>query len=476
VPYTTQFTSACAIEDVCELEESVPAGAVPLEERLGEARGRQRYRRALITGLTSVSAKGVTLLSSLILVPLTFRHLGPERYGVWMTVTSMIQFLTFADLGIGNGLTLRVAAAQGRDDQEDVVKSISCAFFFLLGMCVAICSAVVVLAVFCPWRSWLGRMSVLPATELGAVILILILCTAWSMPLGTALRVQLGCQQGYVADLWNSAGSLVSLAGVLLVIRHFAGLPALVLAAAGCPVLVLAVNWAAEFGYRQKAFRPRPGLFEAKTALLLASTGLLFFVQQCFGLIYYLSDNLVIARTMGAAAVAQYAIQQRIFSLGLVTQYLIAPLWPAINEAVSRGDTEWAKRTSRRAICFALLLSVLLATCLLLLSRPLVQRWTGTDPGMPGLLQFGFAAWVVVVGYVATMNALLNRPAVMLRHLGFFGAASLTSLALKIYFARSGWIPGVIWATVIGFGVVYALPAALLALRADDIQGEEVSA
>ena len=46
-----------------------------------------------------------------------------------------------------------------------------------------------------------------------------------------------------------------------------------------------------------------------------------------------------------------------------------------------------------------------------------------------------------------------------------FGGASIASLLLKIEFARHGSLAGVIWATIIGFGVFYVGPATWLAFR-----------
>ena len=87
-------------------------------------------------------------------------------------------------------------------------------------------------------------------------------------------------------------------------------------------------------------------------------------------------------------------------------------------------------------------------------------------------LRIGFAIWVVLVGYIAAMNAILNQPGVMRRHLVLFGGAALASLALKIAFARHGWLAGVVWATVIGYGVLYVVPATMLAFRSISEQQE----
>src|ERR1700685_3295376 len=64
-----------------------------------DGRSQDRYRRAFRTTIVSALSKIVTVLTSLISVPLTLHYLGVERYGLWMTISSLIACLSFADLG-----------------------------------------------------------------------------------------------------------------------------------------------------------------------------------------------------------------------------------------------------------------------------------------------------------------------------------------------------------------------------------------
>ena len=60
------------------------------------------------------AAKAIGLLTSLVSVPLTYRYLGAERYGIWMVLISIIAAMGFADLGIGNGLMNAVSEDYGK--------------------------------------------------------------------------------------------------------------------------------------------------------------------------------------------------------------------------------------------------------------------------------------------------------------------------------------------------------------------------
>ena len=61
--------------------------------------------------MTTVSAGGarvIQLLVSLVTLPLTFKYLGPELYGLWMVLLSIISAMGFADLAAD----LRTAGAR----------------------------------------------------------------------------------------------------------------------------------------------------------------------------------------------------------------------------------------------------------------------------------------------------------------------------------------------------------------------------
>src|SRR5262245_9435461 len=102
--------------------------------QLEQARAKDRYRRialsAMGTGLLSV----ISILSPIFAAPLCLHHLGAERCGIWMTITSLLAASGFADLGIGSGLTNAVSEAHGRNDRRLACQAVSTATFLLAAL------------------------------------------------------------------------------------------------------------------------------------------------------------------------------------------------------------------------------------------------------------------------------------------------------------------------------------------------------
>jgi hypothetical protein len=99
----------------------------PYESSTPVGRARERQRRIALTALGSALARAIGLLTNLITVPLAIGYLGAERYGLWMTITSLIAMVNFLDLGIGNGLISAIAEAHGRNDREEARRYVSAA-------------------------------------------------------------------------------------------------------------------------------------------------------------------------------------------------------------------------------------------------------------------------------------------------------------------------------------------------------------
>ena len=54
--------------------------------------------------LGSIIIKGVSMIISFMLVPLTIGYVSSDLYGVWLTLSSILTWLTFLDIGISQGL------------------------------------------------------------------------------------------------------------------------------------------------------------------------------------------------------------------------------------------------------------------------------------------------------------------------------------------------------------------------------------
>lgn len=425
-------------------------------------RSKERHRRVVLTALASAAARSVTLLTGLISVPLTVDYLGVERYGMWVTMSSVISVLKFADLGLGNGLLNAVSEANGKDDQAMAQEYVSSTFFMLLGIASLLGFIFSVTHPYISWQKVFNVSSSQAIAEAGPAMSVFVICFLFSIPLGIVQRVQLGYQQGFLNSIVQGVGRLFGLAGVLLVVALKAGLPWLVLSMAGGPVLASLLNGFYLFGFERPWITPRWGSFTRKAAEKVFNTGILFLVLQIVIALAFSSDNLVIAQVLGASAVTLYAVPMKLFQmLSMILQMVLNPLWPAYGEAVAREDTGWVKRALIKSLSFSFMLSALGSTLLFLFGSPIVKMWTGPEIMPSKSLLLALGVWTV-------FQSVGNAVAMFLNGIGVIKFQVLTAVfmggsavVLKIILSEAIGLPGVVWATVIAYLFCVIIPMAI---------------
>lgn len=437
----------------------------PFDTSTTEGRSKERYRRIALTSVTAITAKAIGILTALISVPLTIGYLGTERYGLWMTMSSVIALLGFADLGIGNGLLNAVAEADGKDDRNAASRSVSSAFFILLGIAIFLLALLISIYSFISWQRVYNVTSDLAIRESGPATALLLVVFIINMPLGIVQRVQMGYQEGVKNHVWAIAGSLVGFVGLLVIVYLKAGLPWLVLAVSGGPVLVMLINWFREFTWLKPWLFPHWSAFDWETGRKIVSTGIVFLILQIFAIIGNSSDNIVIAQVLGASAVTVYAVVQKLFMTALIAQYFLQPLWPAFGEATARDDLQWVRRTFNRALALSLGLGVLTGLPLMFFGKRIVSMLAGPDIVPSTILLLGFTLLGLVYCTIGSISTYLNSGNLVSKQMPFFGLATLSALALKIVGAHYWQVEGVVWGTVAAYGIFYIVPATRLAYR-----------
>jgi O-antigen/teichoic acid export membrane protein len=429
----------------------------PFDVNEPNGRANERHRRIFLSSIASIFAKGLALAALIISTPLTLEYLGPERFGLWMTVSALITALGFADLGIGNGLLNVIAEAHGRDDRDLAKKAVATSFALLTVIGVVLASAFYIAYPFINWGYIFNISGQQAAAEVGASIMVLVICLSVSLPLLTVQRVQYGYQDGFQASLWLAVSSIFMLVGILWAIHVKAGLQWLILAAAGGPVLAIGLNWIHQFFFVRRWLLPKISYLNWNTAKSMVRLGAVWVWYQFMTFIGTAADNLIISNLFGAGSVGGYAVMNRLFFVILVAQVFMAPLWSAFAEAFERGDLEWVRKTFRRTLFLFLLFGVIGALVMGVGSFWVITVWVGAEMVPTPLLALGFALWSIVTNIFGAIAVLMANNKHLKQLTIFVTIAALSSFALKIIFAPFLGITWIIWATVLGYAVACVL-------------------
>ncbi len=422
-------------------------------------RAGERHRRAALTALAAALARSLSIATALITVPLTLHYLGTERYGMWMTMSTLVAMLSFADLGIGNGILNAVSTAYGKDDFVAIREYVSSGLFALSAVAVGIVVIFAGLYKLVPWHEIFNVNSIQARKEAGPSLAVLIACFASAIPLGVVQRLQMGLQRGFMANLWQCFSSLLALCCVILAIRLEAGLPWLVLAFAGSPLIASLFNSVVYFCWVQPETAPVLKSVSCRAMRHVAGIGVLFFVLQIAGTAAYSSDNIVIAQILGANAVPVYAVPQRLFSIiSMLLMMVLAPLWPAYGEAIARGDHTWVTLTLKRSLLISIGFATAASALLVTFGSPLIRLWVGNVIIPSTSLLLGMGVWQIALAAGGALAMYLNGANIVRFQMVIATMTAISGILLKILLVKSIGVSGAVWASVLAFSVFSAVP------------------
>jgi O-antigen/teichoic acid export membrane protein len=431
--------------------------------RSAPATERERRSRGIVRGTAAaLVARGIGLLTGLITIPLTVRYLGAERYGAWMTISSVLIFLGFSDFGLASSLTNALGKAFGEDDRESARRYVATTLFALSIVAVLLVAIGITFAqplahlMFPSVDQSLLRREIIPS------LIIALSIFALNFPLSVTNRVLAAYQENATANIWIMAASIANLIGILFVIQFRGGLPMLVLGSAGAGLLVSAASSIWLYRWHKPWLTPTRSAADLQFARELFSTSWKFFIVSAAWLINSQTDNLIIAHYLGPDQVTPYSVTFRLFAYATMIQSLMfSSVWPAFTEALARKDFDWIKGVYRKNLKLSLLMTGCFLTILTVGGQKFIRLWAGDAAVPPFATIVWMAIWNLMLAYLIVASALLQASN-HIRVLSLYGSiTAVLNVFLSIMLVHPFGISGVIAATVISYSVSSLIPVAL---------------
>lgn len=419
-------------------------------------RGHSRSVNAKKNILASLVIKGCSILVSLISVPLTLHYVNQERYGIWLTLSSLVSWLGFFDIGLGNGLRNKFAEAKakGEDDQARVYVSTTYAILIII-------ISGVLLLFFCinPFLNWSKILNASPtmAGELSllAIIVFLFFCLQFVLQLITTILN--ADQKPAKASFYNFLGSFLALVAIFILTKTTKGnLIYLGLSFTVTQLLVLVLSSLWFYSRDYKKYAPSLKHVDFKYARNLMGLGVKFFVIQISFIVLYETTTILIAQLVDTSAVATYNIAFKYFSvIPMVFGIIMMPFWSAYTEAYVKQDFGWIK-SSMKNLMQMWLVFFIGSLLMLFLSKKVYALWVGPEIKIPFLLSAIIALYIMLNAWNMIFSIFLNGVGkIKLQlYMGIFG--SLINIPLALFLGTRIGIAGIILSTCI-LGLINAV-------------------
>jgi O-antigen/teichoic acid export membrane protein len=418
-----------------------------LTKRHGNA-GRERYRRAGLTASASFISKALTIVISFVSVPLTVHYLGSERYGVWLTIGSLLTWMSMTDFGIaGNALVNLLADAHGKEDKRLAGQHAASAFWALVALSVSIGAIFLFTFHLIPWPTVFHVSSAVPAAELNRACAYSLIFFVVGFPLSMVSSVYGAYQDGFMANIWNIAGSALALISLIVVAQMKGGLPQLVLAISGTRIVVGLANVYYMFFRKYPWLMPRPSAVRWTSIKRLLSLGGNYMITQLAGLGIYQSQPMIITQMLGPSYVVIFVVAQKIVTLPNDLVFMAtAPFISAYGEAKARADWGWINRAFRNSMLASLAFGVPATVGIALVAKPLIRIWAGKAAVPNTQVVLWLSVYTLIcVGMLSVGQLLcgLERADILAYSLSF---CALCAIGLGIVFARWWGVGGVAFA------------------------------
>lgn len=349
--------------------------------------------------------KGISVLNSLLLVPLSISYLNKDNYGVWLTIYSMLSWLGLLDIGLGNGLRNKFAECKANGNIAQIKTYVSTAYVLLSGVMVATVLVFFMINYFVDWQKVLN-VSTIEADVLKRTVVVVFIFFCAQLVVKLISTILFADQKSFMAAVINTTSSVLTLISVYILSKttqssiyymgFMVGLINVVVP------LVISIYY---FRTTYKYCAPSFSSVSIKNSRGLISVGLIFFLFQSSALIVVATDNIIISQLFGPQEVTPYNIAIKYFApLVIVFTILSTPLWSAYTDAYEKKDFEWIKSITKKMtkIWFGLLI---IFVPFVIISPYVYHVWIGKEVNIPIWLTF----WVGVYTLLSTWNQIFSN-------------------------------------------------------------------
>jgi len=399
--------------------------------------------------LGSFVIKGFSILTSLLLVPATLNLLNPEKYGIWITLYSIVTWFNMMDIGLGNGFRNKFAEAVALGDNESAKKLTETIYSSTVLIALSLFLFYLIIHPFLDWTRILN-LPVLFDEKIARIVLQVFALFTLQLVLKNISTILMALQKTATSNLIIFLGNLIALVSVLVLGKlNSANLQSISFVFMISPILVFILASIILFRGKLIAYAPSNFRIHKEYFKGMLNLGLKFFLIQITTIVMFASGNFIITQLYGPEEVTPYNISYRLFAAALsIFTIITAPFWSAYTEAITKHDFIWIRMVLKKLnttwIFFALCLAGILV-----MSPLIFKYWIGESVKIPFALSASFALYASLLSWTGMFAQFVNGVGKIKIQLYVAIFQCITNIPLAILLAKSFnlGVTGVILAT-----------------------------
>lgn len=385
------------------------------------------------------------ILVNFLYVPLLIKTLDVENYGVWLTLTTIISWMAFFDIGLGNGMRNKVTQSLANNDIKKTKEYVSTTYGLMAILALII---IVISSAIIPFLNWNGILNAksIDSSELVALVywvfvlfvvqlvlkLITSLLYALQKPARTSMVTFLSQFLGLVV-VW-----IMSISAMDFNLLDYG------VAISVCPLVIFVIYSLFFFRGKYRELSPSITFFRKGLCKEVANVGVQFFLIQLTAIFLFQSNSFILAHVIDSSSVVDYNVAYKYLSIPLMAfTIMTGPIWSATTDAYAKGDVNWIKETmvKLRNLFFLFAGSVVF----LVIVSPLAYKlWVGDNLKIDWALMIILGIYQILNLRTGYLCSIINGIGKIRVQFFFTFAESLLHLPLAYYLATQYGIIGVV--------------------------------
>ena len=277
-------------------------------DRLFLIKGEDRSKVVKMNILLSFLNRGVAILISLLLIPLTINYVDSQQYGIWLTLSSIVNWVSYFDLGFGHGFRNRFAEAIANNDIVLAKKYVSTTYATLTFIFVIIFLIFAVMNSFLDWNIILNIKNVVDL-DLSKVFLLSAGMFCLQLILNTFTILLLALQKAALSSMINTISQLLILIIIyILKLLSEGNLIVLSFVMSGVPCLLLFLISLIAYKMKYKSYMPSISNIDLSLVRKIIDLGGKFFIIQICILVIFQCTNIIFCYCFNTLNSRQYNI------------------------------------------------------------------------------------------------------------------------------------------------------------------------
>ena len=358
--------------------------------------GSERSKIVKRNAIGAILIKFFAMIVDFAKVPILLSYLDSERYGLYITIASIVYWTHNFDFGLGTGLRYKLTQAVSLENVKYGRQLVSTAYFSMSFIMLAVLVILVPTCLCVNWNSILNT-NIVSGNELSMCVIATLVVFVTQFVLELISYVLQAFQKAALSTFFKPLANLFTL--VVIVFLKFFTDNSLLYACLAMTLPIVVILLICNIYLFCKDYKQySPVITECKSKCFsdIYSLGLKFFVGQLSTLVVFQTASFLIAHYVSPVEAAVYNSAFTYFGLILIFNGMAqTPLCAAITDAFVKQDFGWLNNIMKkmRYLSFAFSLATLL---MLVLSPVFFRIWLNGKIEIPFELSCFMVAYFVL--------------------------------------------------------------------------------